>query len=174
MQRTDVLKLWMDNKQKQTQKCHSNKNDNFIPISKGIFETKPVQLMRFQEKTMNTYLPKQLIEYKDIHTLSYQNSVKAAKITKKPTSHTLSDARARTYPGSVCEQSGTARAFPQQLLCVVDLFLLILFVVILKEAKTTFTSCSPSYLNQIHKKSTTLTLKTQMVKEKVKHHRKHL
>lgn len=83
MQRTDVLKLWMDNKQKQTQKCHSNKNNNFIPISKGIFETKPVQLMRFQEKTMNTYLPKQLIEYKDIHTLSYQNSVKAAKITKK-------------------------------------------------------------------------------------------
>lgn len=175
MQRTDVLKLWMDNKQKQTQKCHSNKNNNFIPISKGIFETKPVQLMRFQEKTMNTYLPKQLIRVQR-HSHSQLSKLRQGgkNHKKKPTSHTLSDARARTYPGSVCEQSGAARAFPQQLLCVVDLFLLILFVIILKEAKTTFTSCSPSYLNQIHKKSTTLTLKTQMVKEKVKHHRKHL
>lgn len=104
MQRTDVLKLWMDNKQKQTQKCHSNKNNNFIPISKGIFETKPVQLMRFQEKTMNTYLPKQLIRVQR-HSHSQLSKLRQGGKNHKKTHQSHTERRTRPHLPWFCQRA---------------------------------------------------------------------
>lgn len=46
------------------------------------------------------------------------------------------------YPGSVCQQGGAASSFPQQLLGVIVLFLLVLFIVVLETHRKTVQQAS--------------------------------